>query len=197
MILYLSPGACSLASHIALHEVGASFDHEQVDLKSKKTSDGRDFLKINPKGYVPALALDGGELLTENIAILDWIAGNYGQLGHDGALGRTRLLETLAFISTELHKSFKPLFADGSDSEKQQARKAIRQRLQFLAERLTGDYILGDRLTVADCYLFVVLQWADKFAIEIPPALARYRARLMSRPSVEKALRDEGQLATT
>ena len=114
MILYFAPGACSLADHIALHEANLTFDRVKVDLKTHTTEDGRDFTKINPKGYVPALALEGGELLTENIAILSWIADQAPALAPSGALGRYRLLETLAFISTEIHKSFKPFFTPGA-----------------------------------------------------------------------------------
>lgn len=192
MILYFSPGACSLASHIALREVGADFDLERVDLKSKTTSQGRDYFKVNPKGYVPALALGSGEILTENVAILDWIAATYGKLGYDGILGRTRLLEVLAYISSELHKSFKPLFSDSSESEKNEAKDYIKKRLQFLAGRIDGDHLLGSRFTVADCYLFVILRWAETFGIDVPSELAAYRTTLMARPSIKDALQEEG-----
>lgn len=114
MKLYYAPGACSLADHIALHEAGLSFDHEKVDLKTKRTESGVDFSTINPKGYVPALTLDSGETLSENIAILDWIAHQDSELAPSGPMGHTHLLEALAFISTEIHKSFKPFFA-GAD----------------------------------------------------------------------------------
>ena len=107
----LCPGACSLADHIALHEAGLTFKHEKVDLKTKRTDSGSDFMTINPKGYVPALILDSGETLTENVAILDWIAHQEGALKPSGLMGHTHLLEALAFISTEIHKSFKPFFA--------------------------------------------------------------------------------------
>ena len=106
MKLYYAPGACSLADHIALHEAGLSFDHEKVDLKTKRTEAGIDFSTINPKGYVPALTLDSGETITENVAILNWIAHQDSKLAPSGPMGNTHLLETLAFISTEIHKSF-------------------------------------------------------------------------------------------
>jgi glutathione S-transferase len=109
MKLYYHPGACSLSSQIALREAGRPFVMEDVDLQSKRTEAGANFNAINPKGYVPALQLDTGELVTENLAVLDYIAAEHPALGLDGRLGRTRLLETLAYISTELHKSFKPL----------------------------------------------------------------------------------------
>ena len=110
MKLYYSPGACSLASHIALLEAGLEFELERVDLKSKLTETGADFTAINTKGYVPALVLDSGDVVTENIAVLDWIASQSPDLGLDGPLGRTQLLQALAYISTEIHKSFKPFF---------------------------------------------------------------------------------------
>ena len=110
MKLYLSPGACSLADHIALHEAGVDFDRVKVDLKAKRTEDGRDYNEINPKGSVPAIELDDGQVLTENIAILHWVAELAPELGLPGPMGHFRLLETLAFISTEIHKSFKPFF---------------------------------------------------------------------------------------
>src|SRR5579864_1069587 len=108
MKLYLSPGACSLADHIALHEAGLDFDRIKVDLKAKRTEDGRDYSQINPKGYVPALEFDDGEVLTENIAILSVAADKAPALTPAGQFGRFRLLEMLAFISTEIHKAFKP-----------------------------------------------------------------------------------------
>src|SRR5688572_27861000 len=118
MKLFYSPAACSLADHIALEDAGVAFELERVDLKSKITESGADFTAINPKGYVPALVLDSGETLTENLAVLDWIATQHPSLGLDGPLGRTRLLEALAYIATEVHKSFKPFFAKGSEDEK-------------------------------------------------------------------------------
>ena len=118
MKLYYAPGACSLADHIALHEAGLPFEHEEVDLKTKRTEGGADFSKINPKGYVPALTLDSGETLSENIAILDWIAHQKTALKPAGPLGHTHLLEALAYISTEIHKTFKPFFSGAGDDEK-------------------------------------------------------------------------------
>ena len=114
MKLYYAPGACSLADHIALHAAGMGFEHEKVDLKTKRTESGADFTAINAKGYVPALTLDSGETLTENIAILDWIAHQDTALKPSEPMGHTHLLMTLAFISTEVHKSFKPFFAGGT-----------------------------------------------------------------------------------
>lgn len=192
MKLYYSPGACSLADHIALHEAGLAFDHEKVDLKAKRTESGADFLAVNPKGYVPVLVTDEGETLTENVAILDWIASQAPSLTPQVPLARTRLLEVLAYVSSELHKAFKPFFANGSDAEKAKAGEAIRKRLDYLAGRMTGTYLFGDAPSAADCYLFVMLQWCGKQGIEVPATLAALREAMMERPAVEKALRHEG-----
>ena len=192
MKLYYSPGACSLADHIALHEAGMSFTHEKVDLKSKRTEGGVDFTTINPKGYVPALTLDSGETLTENIAILDWIAHQDGALKPAGALGHTHLLEALAYISTEIHKSFKPFFAGGDDEAKSRAGEMIRERMTYLSDTMKGDYLFGQQVSVADFYLFVMLLWAKKMGVEAPDALADFRDRVAGLPSAKKAMTHEG-----
>ena len=194
MKLYFSPGACSLADHIALHEAGLSFEHEKVDLKAKHTESGADYLGINPKGYVPALTLDSGETLSENIAILDWIAHQDSALKPDGAMGHTHLLEALAFISTEIHKSFKPFFAGGGEEEKAKAGQMILKRMTYLADTMAGDYLFGSAISVADCYLFVMLLWAKKNDLEVPPKLVSFRDRMMTLPSVQKAMTHEGLL---
>ena len=192
MKLYFSPGACSLADHIALHEANLSFEHEKVDLKAKRTESGADFAAINPKGYVPALTLDSGETLTENIAILDWIAHQDTALRPSGPLGHTHLLQALAYISTEIHKSFKPFFAGASDEDKQKAGEAILKRMRYLDERMQGDFLFGDAVSVADAYLFVMLLWAKKNGLEVPMKLAALRDRMMERPAVQKAMKHEG-----
>ena len=192
MKLYYSPGACSLADHIALHEAGISFEHEKVDLKAKRTESGADYTKINPKGYVPALKLDSGETLTENVAILDWIAHQDGALKPSGAMGHTHLLMALAFISTEIHKSFKPFFSGGSEEEKANASETIVKRMGYLADTIEGDYLLGDTVSVADCYLFVMLLWAAKNQIDVPAALEAFRERMKARPAVQTAMQHEG-----
>ena len=191
MKLYYSPGACSLADHIALHEAGLSFKHEKVDLKAKKTESGADYWAINPKGYVPALTIDGGETLTENIAILDWIGHQAPGLKPQGPMGHTHLLEALAFISTEIHKSFKPFFSDASDEDKAKARETIAKRLDYLAGTMQGDYLFGREVSVADCYLFVMLLWSGKNEVVIPTALTAFRERMMARPAVQKAMTHE------
>lgn len=190
MRLYYAPGACSLADHIALLEVGAKFEAEAVDIKTKRTASGEDFLAINPKGYVPALMLDDCEILTENIAVLDWISEHYPQLRRNGTLSRTRQLEMLAFISTEIHRAFKPMW-HGTEAEQQQARETVAKLLAFTARRMVGDYLFGDELTVADCYLYVMLRWSEKFGIAIPEPLLRLQWRMDQRPAVRMALSRE------
>jgi glutathione S-transferase len=192
MKLYYHPAACSLSSQIALREAGQPFDSEDVDLQSKRTAAGANFVAINPKGYVPALQLDDGELITENLAVLDYIAAENPALGLDGWLGRTRLLESLAYISTELHKSFKPFLDGGMWPDKANAKYYITRRMKFLADTMRGDYLFGDRPTVADFYLFVMLLWADKFEIDVPAELVALRNRLEARPAVQAALKAEG-----
>src|SRR5262249_23268710 len=159
------PGACSMAAHIALEQTRRQFEIERVDLKSKRTASGADFMRINPKGYVPALVLDSGEVVTENVAVLDWNATHNPGLGLDGPLGRTRLLEELAFLASELHPSFRPLFSQGNERERETARGAVAQKLRLLAEAREGPY---PRISVADCYLFVMLLWALKFDVPVP-----------------------------
>ena len=192
MKLYYAPGACSLADHIALHEAELEFEHERVDLKTKRTEHGDDYTQVNAKGYVPALLLDSGELLTENVAILDWIADQAATLKPTGPLGRARQLEALAYISGELHKSFGPFFRGGTDEQKGQATRAVAKHFTYLADTMQGDYLMGDEPSVADFYLFVTLNWAIKFGIDAPAPLAALRDRLMTRSSVAKAMAHEG-----
>jgi glutathione S-transferase len=193
MKLYYAPGACSLADHIALHEAGLLFDRVKVDLKGHATEDGRDYRTINPKGYVPALQFDDGQVLTENIAILSWVADQAPALAPKGPLARYRLLEMLAFISTEIHKGFKPFFKPGAtDAEKAEAGETIGKRLKLVADNLKGDYLFGDGVSVADAYLFVMLTWAGKNALPLPDPLPAFLRRMAARPAVKLALRHEG-----
>jgi glutathione S-transferase len=192
MKLYLAPGACSLADHIALHEAGLTFDHVRVDLRAKRTEDGRDFNEINPKGYVPALVLDDGELLTENVAILAWIAERAPRLAPTGELGRIRLIEMLAYIATELHKPFVRILFPTNDADRQAAAGILAKRFRFLADRLQGEHLFGSAFTVADAYLYVMLRWARATSLEMPEPLPAYFARVGARPAVQQALRDEG-----
>lgn len=188
--LYFAPGACSLSDHIALLEAGAEFEAVAVDIKTKRTADGEDFLAINPKGYVPALVLDDCEILTENIAVLDWIADQYPQLRRHGTLSRTRQLEMLAFISTELHRAFKPMW-HGGEADKAKAREELAGLFKLAAAQMMGDYVFGDELTVADCYLFVMLRWADKLGVAVPDELLKLQWRMEQRPAVRTALARE------
>ena len=175
-----------------MHEAGLPFEHEAVDLKAKRTESGVEFSTINPKGYVPALTLDSGETLSENIAILDWIAHQDSKLMPSGPMAHTHLLEALAFISTEIHKSYKPFFAGAGDSDKAKAGEVIVKRMGYLADTMKGDYLFGSALSVADCYLFVMLLWAKKFGVEPPTPLVAFRERMMTLPSVQKAMKHEG-----
>ncbi len=194
MKLYYSPGACSLADHIALHEAQLTFEHEKVDLKAKRTESGADYATINPKGYVPALTIDSGETLTENVAILDWIAQQNTALRPSGPMGQTQLLQALAYVSTELHKSFKPFFAGASDEDKKKAGELIGKRLAYLDERMDGDFLFGDSISAADAYLFVMLLWAAKVGLDVPAKMAAFRDRMKERPAVQKAMKHEGLL---
>jgi len=192
MKLYLTPGACSLADHIALHEAGLAFDRVKVDLRTKRTEDGGDFTEVNPKGYVPALVLDDGQLLTENVAILSWVAERAPELAPGGEMGRIRLIEMLAFIATELHTSFARHFFPTTDAEKQVAEDIIRRRLGFIAARLEGDYLFGSEFSVADAYLYVMLRWAGMKSLNLPEPLPALFDRVHARPAVRLALQHEG-----
>jgi glutathione S-transferase len=195
MKLYYAPGACSLADHIALLEVGLPFETEKVNLKTKRTETGADYVAINPKGYVPALALDSGEVLTENIAVLSYIADIGGKLMPADGMLRWRVLEATAFISTELHKNFKPFFSpDADDARKAEARSAIEQRLDLLERQLGGhEFVVDGDMTIADCYLFVMLMWAkEKVGVALPTRLEDYFERLKARPAIKRALAEEG-----
>ena len=199
MKLYSVPGSCSLASSIALREAGIPFEIVKVDLRARKTAANEDLERVNPKGYVPALALDNGELLTENVAVLQYIADRNPSAGlapPAGTMERYRLQEWLGFISTELHKSFSPLFAPmASEDTRQMFRNKIQGRLDWL-ERTLGSrtFLMGDQFTVADAYLFVVLRWCDYHGIDLGkwPTLKSYRDRIEARPKVVEALQAEG-----
>lgn len=197
MKLYYSPGACSLAPHIAAKEEGLALSLERVDLTTHRTEHGQDYRRLNPKGYVPALELDDGTLLTENIVILPFIADQRPGAGLAPApetMARTRLLEWLAFLATELHKSFGPIFHRGNDSLKAEARDTIEKWLAYVADQLAGrDFLMGEHFSVADAYLFVILRWADTAKIPLGkfPVLAAYRAKIAARPAVQAAMREE------
>ena len=199
MKLYFSPGACSLASHITLLEAGLGFVADKVDMRTRQTSGGIDFKTINPKGYVPALELDDGEVLSEGPAILQYLADQKpgAQLAPPaGTLARYRLMEWLTFIGTELHKGFGPLLRPGTaDDVKTQARDKLGQRLAYVAQYLSSrQHLVGDHFTVADAYLYTVLTWARAGGIDLAawPVLVAYRDRIQQRPAVQAARRAEG-----
>lgn len=195
MKLYYAPGACSLADHIALIESGLPFDKEHVDLRSRITSDGADYRLINPKHYVPALELDDGEILTENIAILSYIAHESERLSPPRGLLHWRVLETTAYIATEIHKAFTPLFNPEAGPEAQHAaRKLLTTRFALLAQDLgEGPCLFGEHPMIADCYLYVMLMWARKQAgLKLPAPLIAYFRRMSEHPSVRQALKEEG-----
>jgi glutathione S-transferase len=191
MKLYYAIGACSLSDHSALIEAGLKVAAEQVDLHAKQTASGVDFYTINPKGYVPALALDDGQVITENVAILDWIAQQDVRLVPPGALGRTRQLEMLSFIESDIHHGFKPMWHAQLEADKQQARDRLAGLFEYAATQMRGDYLFGDRLSAADCFLFVTLRWAEKFGVVVPETLLRFQWRMEARPAVEAAIRRE------
>jgi glutathione S-transferase len=195
MKLYYSPLACSLADHIALREAGFEFELERVNLHTHLTESGVDIRSIGGKGYVPALVLDSGEVLTENVAVLDWIAAATPGLSVDGPMGRTRVLEALTYITTEVHHAFKPMWHGGSPEEKARAAARVGDLLIPLGQGMKGDYLFGDRPSVADFYLFVMLLWADRFGVATPEALIALRGRLAARPAVHAAMVYEGLAA--
>lgn len=188
MKLYYAPGACSLASHIALIEAGYDFELVRVDPRSKLTESGANFNAINDKGYVPMLVLDDGVAITENAAVLDWLATQFPPLGVDEPLGRTRLIEMLTYLSTEVHKGFAPLWHSASMEQRAAAEIQLIRRLHWLGDHMEGRYLFGDQPTVADLYLFVMLRWAVRFGVAIPEALAALQARIMARPAVREAI---------
>ena len=201
MKLYYMTGACSMASMIALHEAGIKFETAAVDRKTRKTSDGLDYNQVNSKGYVPALRLDDGQVLTENVAVLLYIADRSpaARLAPAaGTLERYRLIEWLAFISSEIHKSFGPLFNPAASEEmKQSARANLDKRLDWANTALGAkSFLTGDSFTVADAYLFVVLGWTPRVGVDLArwPNLARFHAALATRPSVIATLKAEGLL---
>ncbi len=200
MKLYFSPGACSLSPHIVLREAELSSELEAVDLKSKKTKGGADYTGINPKGQVPALVLDDGELLTEGPAIVQYLADRAPRSGlapQAGTLERVRLQEWLNFISTELHKSFGPLFNPATPEDyKPIAKDTIGKRFAFVDEHLAkrGPFLLGGQFSVADAYLFVMTFWANYLKIDLSswPHLKAYSERVAARPHVREAMKEEG-----
>jgi glutathione S-transferase len=199
MKLYYSPGACSLSPHIVLRETGIDFELEKVDLKTRKTEKGTDFHTVNPKGYVPALQLDDGTVLTEGPAIVQYLADRApgAKLApQNGTIERYRLQEWLNFISTEIHKQFSPLFdPQAPDALRQALIERIGKRYDYVEKALAGKkFIFGDGFTVADAYLFTIVNWSGHVKIDLSrwPGVKDYRKRVAERPATQAALKAEG-----
>lgn len=200
MKLYYKPGACSLAVHIALREIGADFELEKVDTRTQKTERGADYSRISPNGYVPALAIDGDTVLTEAPAVLQYLADRHPQAGlapPAGSLERARLQEHLNFTSSELHKSFSPFFAPEPPAglARTDAEAKVVRRMNHVESVLADGrpYLLGERFSVADAYLFVVAGWSVPAGIGLErwPAVAAYVKRIAGRPPVRAAMESE------
>ncbi len=201
MKLYYAPGACSLSPHIALREADLPFTLVKVNSKTKEIAGGGDFRVVNPKGYVPALELNEGGVLTEGPAIVQYIADQAPDsklAPANGTLLRYRLQEWLNFISTELHKQFSPLFdATAPEELKTKQREKIGGRLDWMVSQLGAKpYLMGEVFTVADAYLFTVLNWGQWVGIDLArwPTLQAFHQRVAARPKVQEALRAEGLL---
>ena len=197
MKLYYTPGACSLAVHITLREVGIPFQLEKVDLETKRTQHGHDYREINPKGSVPALQLDSGDVLTEAAVCLQYVA----DLAPDkrlapafGTMGRYRLMEWLNYIAAELHKTFSPLFHEKRPERREEIVAMLKPRLEYVARQLgSADFLLGPDFTVADAYLYAVLNWTHFLKVDIKPwpALGDFLARVARRGSAQTAKKAE------
>lgn len=199
MKLYYASGACSLSPHIVARELGIDVALEKVDLKTRRTETNRDFLEINPKGYVPALELDDGQVLTEGPVIVQYLADlkpDAGMAPANGTLARYRLQETLGYINSELHKSYSPLFNATTPDEVREERKSyLRKRYALLEQRLARQpWLQGEQFGVADAYLFVVTGWAKAVALDLSgfPALLAFQKRVAERPAVQAAMMAEG-----
>ena len=199
MKLYYYPGACSMAVHIALHEAGIAFDLDKVDLARHQTASGEDYYKINPKGYVPALRLDDGQVLTEDAVLLQYVADlkpASGLAPQAGTMERYRLMEWLNFISSEVHKTLGALFNPKITPEWKDNQIALfGRRCDFMVKALgSKPYLMGDKFTIADAYLFTILGWANLFKLDMSkwPALTDYAGRIAARPAVKEAMKAEG-----
>ena len=202
MKIYYAPGACSLAPHIALNEAGLDYDAIKVDLRKHQLADGTDYYSINPKGYVPLLELDDGQRLSEVAVILQHIADRKpGTIAPAfGTMERYRVMEWLNFIATEIHKQFSPLWhAETPDATKEKQRATLAKRFAYLSETLSAQpYLTGDTFSIADAYLFTILNWAHKLKVDLAPwpALQHFMTRVAARPQVHATLVAEG-LATS
>jgi len=201
MQLYYSPGACSLASHIALREAGLPFELKRTDVKNKKLEDGSDFFAVNSKGAVPALRLNDGQVLTEGPAILQYIADQKPDsklAPQAGSIERYRLLEWLNFITSEIHKTFSPLFNPAADpAVKEYTTQNLHKKFDWLNGQLAGKaFLTGDTFTIADAYLFTVVNWSNFVGIDLSkwPELKAFQGRVAARAKVQEALDAEGLL---
>jgi glutathione S-transferase len=201
MQLYYSPAACSLASHIALREAGLPFELKRADTKTRKLEDGSDYLAINSKGLVPALRTDDGEVLTEGPMILQYIADRKPASNlapANGTMPRYRLQEWLNYITSEVHKKFTPLFSQSADPKvKEYMVQALEKQLDWLDRQLAGkSFLTGETFTIADAYLFVVVNWCQFVGVDLAkwPAVSQFHARVAARPKVQEALAAEGLL---
>jgi glutathione S-transferase len=199
MKLYFTPGACSMAPHIALGELGLAVDVEQVDLRAKRTQGGDDYTRVNPKGYVPALRLDNGDLLTEVAVILQYLADqkpDASLIPKTGTLERYHVLEWLNFISSEIHKQFSPFFNPKITAEwRENQVSLLSRRFDYVSAQLSGkSYLMGDKFTVADAYLFTILGWHQHAGLDLGkwPTLKDYHARVAARPAVQATMKAEG-----
>ena len=198
MKLYYSPGACSLAPHIALQEIGVPYTTAKVDLQKHKLADGTAYYTINPKGYVPMLELPDGERLTEVAVILQYIADRKpGELAPAfGTMERYRMMEWLNFIATEVHKQFGPLwYPNTPEATKEEQRKKLAKRFDTISKTLASQpYLTGEKFTIADAYLFTVVNWAGMLKVDLAPwpALQQFQARVAARPKVREAMKAEG-----
>jgi glutathione S-transferase len=196
MKLYYAPGACSLSPHIVAREAGVAFELEKVDLKAKKTEHGEDFNKVNPKGYVPAIRLDDGSVLTEGPAIVQYLADQKPESGlapKAGTKERYKLAEWLAFLNSEVHKGWSGLWKP--DAVRAPIEEKLNQRLDYVNGELKNrQYLMGERFSVADAYLFTLLNWAQWTKVDLSrwPALQQFMSRVAARPKVQEALKAEG-----
>ncbi|MEG0341322.1 glutathione binding-like protein [Acinetobacter sp. TY1] len=203
MKLYYSPGACSLAAHILLNEINVDFDLERVDLKTHKTEKGADYYEINPKGYVPALEINPGLILTENVAVLPFIAQH--DAGQDlippSGLGRAKVLEWLGYLNSELHDEYAVFFDPKiTEDEKVRGYATIDKMLKYIDDYLAKsdyDYLVNDRFGPADAYLFVLTNWSKVIHHDLTPFtnIVALRNKVAERQSVQIAMRDEGLIA--
>jgi glutathione S-transferase len=193
MKLFYVPGVCSLSPHIVLREMGADFQLDKVDRKTKVSEAGVNYNQLNPKSYVPALQLDDGTVLTEGASIVMYLADQKGGekvAPKAGTKERYKLQEWLVFIATEIHKGFSPLFRQSPDPV---FRENLTKRLDFVAGVLARQpFLLGDTFSAADAYLFTVLRWAARVELPLPPALQQFMQRMQARPAVAEALKVEG-----